>query len=135
MAETSKRAAFYLRHSARGPRIGAQIIELAHLATRAGWQRGAIYRDGGIRGGVKSSREHPELDRMLKDAARRQFDVLMAWSVDQLAHSLQNLVPTLGALQKAGIDLYLKEQGVDTMAASSRALFEMAGSSRRSNAR
>src|SRR5260221_14757018 len=118
MAETSKRAAFYLRHSARGPTIGAQIIELAHLATRAGWQRGAIYRDGGIRG-AKSSREHPELDRLLKDAARRQFDVVMAWSVDQLAHSLQNLVPPLGALQKAGIDLYLQEQGDDTLAASS----------------
>jgi DNA invertase Pin-like site-specific DNA recombinase len=64
---------------------------------------------------------------MLKDAARHRFDVLMAWYVNQPAHTMQDLVPTFAALQQAGIDLYVKEQGVDTTTPSGRALFEMAG--------
>jgi DNA invertase Pin-like site-specific DNA recombinase len=64
---------------------------------------------------------------MLRDAAGRRFDVLMTWSVEQLGRNLQDLVATLTALQKAGVDLYLKEQGVDTTTPSGRALFEMAG--------
>jgi DNA invertase Pin-like site-specific DNA recombinase len=126
MADTPKRAALYLRVSGRAPSNGVQIIELAHIAARAGWERAAIYRDRGI-AGAKCGSEHPEFDRMLKDAARRQFDVLMAWSVDRLGHNLQDLAPTFTTLQQAGIDLYLKEQGVDTTTPSGKALFEMAG--------
>ncbi len=64
---------------------------------------------------------------MLKDATRRHFDVLMAWSVDRLGRSLQDLVVTLADLQSAGIDLYLRQQAIDTTSPSGRALFQMLG--------
>ena len=64
---------------------------------------------------------------MLRDATRRRFDVLLAWSVDRLARTLRELFATLAVLRDSGIDLYLKEQGVDTTAASGRALFETVG--------
>src|SRR5207302_9449602 len=66
-------------------------------------------------------------DRLLKDATRRRFDVVMAWSVDRLGRSLQHLVVTLADLQAAGIDLYLRQQAVDTTTPSGRALFQMLG--------
>jgi DNA invertase Pin-like site-specific DNA recombinase len=66
-------------------------------------------------------------DRLLKDATRRRFDVVMAWSVDRLGRSLQHLVVTLADLQAAGIDLYLRQQAIDTTTPSGRALFRMLG--------
>jgi DNA invertase Pin-like site-specific DNA recombinase len=49
------------------------------------------YVDHGV-SGAKGRDKRPEFDRMLKDAARRMFDVLMAWSVYRLGRSLQDLV-------------------------------------------
>jgi DNA invertase Pin-like site-specific DNA recombinase len=126
MADTPKRAALYVRASCPGPSTGAQLIELAHIAKSAGWERAAIYRDTGVPA-ARGRGEHPEFDRMVRDATRRRFDVLLAWSVDRLARTLRELFATLAVLRAAGIDLYLKEQGVDTTAASGRALFETVG--------
>jgi hypothetical protein len=39
-----------------------------------------VYEDFGISGG-KGRDNRPALDRMLKDANRRRFDVAMAWSI------------------------------------------------------
>jgi hypothetical protein len=68
-----------------------------------------------------------EMDGDLKDATRRRFDVVMAWSVDRLGRSLQHLVVTLADLQAAGIDLYLRQKAIDTTTPSGRALFQMLG--------
>lgn len=74
------------------------------------------------------SRDHrPQFDRMLKDATRRKFDVLMAWSVDRLGRSLQDLINSMSDWQAAGVDLYLREQAVDMTTPGGRALFQMMG--------
>jgi len=39
----------------------------------------AVYEDAGL-SGAKGRDKRPGLDAMLKDATRRQFDVVMAWS-------------------------------------------------------
>ena len=51
----------------------------------------------------------------------------MAWSVDRLGRSLQDLVGFLGELRAVGCDLYLHQQGVDTTTPAGRALFQMLG--------
>jgi DNA invertase Pin-like site-specific DNA recombinase len=42
-----------------------------------------VYRDHGI-SGAKGRDGRPEFDRLCRDAAKRQFDLVMAWSVDRL---------------------------------------------------
>ena len=64
---------------------------------------------------------------MLKDATRRKFDVVMAWSVDRLGRSLQDLVGMLTEIHAAGIDLYLHQQAIDTTTPAGRAMFQMMG--------
>ena len=64
---------------------------------------------------------------MLKDATRRQFDMVMAWSVDRLGRSLQDLVAFIGDLHAQGVDLYLHIQGIDTTTPGGKALFQMMG--------
>jgi hypothetical protein len=59
-----------------------------------------------------ASSGRPEFDRMCRDAAKRQFDVVMAWSVDRLGRSLQDLVAFLSELHALRIDLLLHQQGL-----------------------
>jgi DNA invertase Pin-like site-specific DNA recombinase len=56
----------------------------------------------------------PGFDRLLKDATRAKFDVIMAWSVDRLGRSLPDLIGFLGEVHAAGRDLYLHQQAIDT---------------------
>jgi DNA invertase Pin-like site-specific DNA recombinase len=110
-----KRAAIYPRISTRNghqdPEV--QLMALRQVAERAGWQVVEEYVDHGI-SGAKGRDKRPAFDHLLKDAARRRFDIIMAWSVDRLGRSLQDLVGFLGDVHAQGIDLYLDRQGVDT---------------------
>ena len=78
-----------------------------------GWTLIKVYPDNGI-SGAKGRDKRPAFDQLLKDAVRRQFDVIAAWSVDRLARSLQHLVAFLGEVHGAGVDLYLHRQAIDT---------------------
>jgi DNA invertase Pin-like site-specific DNA recombinase len=64
---------------------------------------------------------------MLKDASRGKFDLVMAWSVDRLGRSLQNLVAFLEDLKACGVGLYLDQQALDTTTPSGRAMFQICG--------
>jgi DNA invertase Pin-like site-specific DNA recombinase len=64
---------------------------------------------------------------MCKDAAKRQFDMVMAWSVDRLGRSLQDLVGFLSELHSLRIDLFLHQQGLDTTTPAGKAMFQMMG--------
>ena len=64
---------------------------------------------------------------MLKAAARKEFDVLAAWSVDRLGRSLRHLVSFLDEIHSKRIDLYLHQQGIDTTTPAGKALFQMCG--------
>ena len=59
--------------------------------------------------------------------ARREVDLVAAWSVDRLGRSLQDLLAVLGELHAKGVDLYLHRQGVDTTTPAGKALFQMLG--------
>jgi DNA invertase Pin-like site-specific DNA recombinase len=47
----------------------------------------------------------------------------MAWSVDRLGRSLQDLVAFLEHLRETRVDLFLHQQGLDTTTSSGRAMF------------
>jgi len=86
-----KTAAIYARVSTNGQTTDNQVRELRKVAKRHGWKISAEYIDHGI-SGAKGSDRRPALDKLLKTANRREFDILMAWSVDRLGRSLQHLV-------------------------------------------
>jgi DNA invertase Pin-like site-specific DNA recombinase len=62
-----------------------------------------------------------------KEAARRKFDLVMAWSVDRFGRSLQDLVVFLNELRDLKIDLFLHKQGIDTTTPRGRMLFQTCG--------
>ena len=121
-----KRAVLYLRVSTVEQTTANQERELQCIAERTGWQIVKVYRDHGI-SGAKGRNGRPAFDAMCKAAAKREFDIVMAWSVDRLGRSLQDLVGFLAELQALKIDLFLHQQGIDTTTPAGKALFQMMG--------
>jgi DNA invertase Pin-like site-specific DNA recombinase len=121
-----KRAAIYLRVSTTDQHTSNQENELRLAAERAGWEVVKVYRDHGI-SGAKGRDKRPAFDALHRDAAKRQFDVVMAWNVDRLGRSLQDLVGFLSELHALRVDLFLHQQGLDTTTPAGKAMFQMLG--------
>jgi DNA invertase Pin-like site-specific DNA recombinase len=122
----SKRAAIYLRVSTTGQNTENQRLELERIAERRGWPVIEVYEDFGI-SGAKGRDKRPALDRMLKDANRRRFDLVMAWSIDRVGRSLSDLLGTIQHLEAVEVDLYLDQQNIDTTTPTGRLLFQITG--------
>ena len=121
-----KRAVLYLRVSTVEQTTANQDRELRAIASRMGCDVTKVYRDHGI-SGAKGRDKRPAFDQLCKAAARREFDLVMAWSVDRLGRSLQDLVAFLGELHALGVDLFLHQQGLDTTTPGGKAMFQMMG--------
>jgi DNA invertase Pin-like site-specific DNA recombinase len=127
MTQGRRRAAIYARVSTlNGQTPENQLVQLRGVTEKAGWVVVDEFVDHGI-SGAKGRDQRPAFDRLCKAATRREIDVVMAWSVDRLGRSLQDLVAFLGDLQASDVDLYLHQQGVDTTTPGGRALFQMMG--------
>src|SRR4051795_9705365 len=75
--------------------------------------------------GRTTSKGEDQFDNLHRDATRRRFDLVMAWSVDRLGRSLQDLVGFLEHLRETRCELFLHQQGLDTTTSSDRAMFGM----------
>jgi DNA invertase Pin-like site-specific DNA recombinase len=83
-----------------------------------------VYRDHGV-SGAKGRDKRPQFDALCRDATQRKFDMVMAWFVDRLGRSLQDLVAFLSEIHALKIDLYLHQQGLDTTTPGGKAMFQM----------
>ena len=122
----SKRVALYARVSTDAQTTENQLLQLRAVAERHGWTVVAEYVDNGV-SGAKSRSERPKFDALLNGVARREFDMIAAWSVDRLGRSLQDLLGFLLELQSKRVDLYLHQQALDTSTPMGKAMFQMCG--------
>ncbi len=120
------RAALYLRVSTLDQTTDNQERELRAAAERLGHEIVEVYSDNGI-SGAKGRDRRPAFDRLCRDAVRRRFDIIMAWSVDRLGRSLQDLVAFLNEIHAVRVELYLHQQGLDTSTPAGKAMFQMMG--------
>jgi DNA invertase Pin-like site-specific DNA recombinase len=121
-----KRVVLYLRVSTTGQTTANQRRELEPVTARHGWEVVQVFSDNGV-SGAKGRKDRPGLDALLEGVARRDFDMVAAWSVDRLGRSLQDLIEVLSDLHAKGVDLYLHQQGLDTSTPSGRAMYQMMG--------
>jgi DNA invertase Pin-like site-specific DNA recombinase len=120
------RAALYLRVSTTDQDTERQEHELRSVAAARGWEIVEVYADNGI-SGAKGRDKRPAFDLLNKDAVRRRFDIVMAWSVDRISRTVKDLVTFLQELQAVNVDLFLYQQAVDTTTPMGRAMFQIAG--------
>ena len=120
------RVAIYTRVSTGSQTTTNQLRELRAAAKRLGHQVVAEFTDEGI-SGAKGREGRPGLNKLLEGVTRRDFDKVMAWSVDRLGRSLPDLLTFMGELKAKGVDLYLHQQSVDTSTPAGKAMFQMLG--------
>ena len=100
----AKRVAMYVRVSTDGQTTDNQQQELQKVAERHGWHIVATFADKGI-SGAKGRDKRPGYEALCQAVARKEIDLVAAWSVDRLGRSLRGLVSFRGDLRAAGVDL------------------------------
>lgn len=97
-----KRAAIYVRVSTTNRARGSEAFEqnpevqelpLRQLIAQRGWSLTHVYSDR--MSGAKENRSG--LKRLMEDARRGQFDVVLVWRFDRFARSIEQLVIALTA--------------------------------------
>lgn len=83
MSSAAKRVAIYLRVSTSEQTTTNQRRGLQAVAKRHGWSVVNVFEDAGI-SGAKGREGRPALDALLKAFARREVDMVAAWSVEHL---------------------------------------------------
>ena len=118
------RAAIYARVSTFDQEPENQLTELRRYVQARGWDA-TEYVDRGI-SGAKDHR--PALDRLVADARRRRFDVVVVWRLDRLGRSLRHLITLLDDFQALGVAFVSLGEGIDC---SGRTALRVAASSPR----
>jgi len=117
------RVARYLRVSRHDQDTALQADETgAFIKNRPQWRLVETYRDHGV-SGAKDRR--PELDRLLSDAKKRRWDVLVVYKADRLFRSLRHMVLTLDEFAALGIAFISTTEPFDTSTPAGKLLLHL----------
>jgi DNA invertase Pin-like site-specific DNA recombinase len=93
-----------------------QLLELCRYCDARGWTVYTEYTDE--ISGVKDRR--PGLDRLLLEARRARFQVVVCWALDRIGRDLKHLLGVLEDLQSLNIPFVSLKEGLDLGSASGR---------------
>lgn len=117
------RAALYARVSTADQTTENRVLELRRYVEARGWTA-AEYLDEGVSG---TKERRPALDRLLSDARRRRFDVLVVWRLDRLGRNLKHLITTLDDLAALGVAFVSLNEGIDATTPAGRLQMSVLG--------
>jgi DNA invertase Pin-like site-specific DNA recombinase len=122
----SPRAAIYARVSTtnNGQDPLVQTREMKEYCPRRGWTVIDEYVDVGISG---TKEKRPELGRLMADAHRRRFDVVVVWRFDRFARSVSHLLRALETFQTLGIEFVSLSEQLDTSTPAGKMVFTVLG--------
>jgi DNA invertase Pin-like site-specific DNA recombinase len=119
------RVALYARVSTcNGQSPEMQLAELREYASRRGWEVFSEYVDHGFSGATQT---RPDLNRLMADAHKRHFDVVLCWKVDRFGRSLKHLVNALADLDAYGVAFVSVRDNLDLSTPSGRLMFQIIG--------
>jgi DNA invertase Pin-like site-specific DNA recombinase len=120
------KAAIYARvstaNNGQDPRV--QTRELGEFCERRGWTLVPEYVDIGISG---TKEKRPALDRLMADAYKRCFDVVIVWRFDRFARSVSHLLRALETFQTLGIEFVSLSEQMDTSTPTGKMVFTVLG--------
>jgi DNA invertase Pin-like site-specific DNA recombinase len=120
------RAVLYSRVSTsnHGQDPEVQSREIREYCLRRGWKLTDEHVDVGISG---AKERRPELDRLIADAHRRRFDVVVVWKFDRFARSVSHLLRALETFKALGIEFVSLSEQVDTSTPTGKMIFTVLG--------
>jgi DNA invertase Pin-like site-specific DNA recombinase len=114
------RIGIYARVSTKDQSCELQVRDLRAYCTARGFDLVREYIDVG-QSGAKDSR--PELNKLMDDARKRQFDAIVVWRFDRFARSTRHLLSALEEFRSLGIQFISYQENVDTSTPLGQALF------------
>jgi DNA invertase Pin-like site-specific DNA recombinase len=123
---TNKKCAIYSRVSTDSQTTENQTRELRDYAARMGYEIVTEISDNGI-SGSKGKKDRPGYARLCEMICRKEIQIVLAWSVDRISRSLQDLLLFLGELKAKNVDLFLHQQNLDTTTYAGKAMFQLLG--------
>jgi DNA invertase Pin-like site-specific DNA recombinase len=106
-----KRAALYARVSTLDQTTANQLYDLRQMAQQRGFEIVEEFVDHGISG---TRARRPALDKMMDDARRGQFDIVVVWAADRLARSVRHFLEVLDELNRLNIEFVSFREQLDT---------------------
>jgi len=118
--------ALYMRVSTKGhgQTTDTQALALREYAQRRGFEIVGEYRDEGI---SCSKDSRPALDRLMKDARARKFDVVIVARFDRFARSVSHLLRALEEFSHLGVDFVSLSESIDTSTPMGKMIFTVLG--------
>ena len=114
------RIGIYARVSTKDQSCELQVRDLRAYCAARGFDLVGEYVDVGQLG-AKDSR--PELNKLMDDARKRQFDAIVVWRFDRFARSTKHLLTALEEFRSLGIQFISYQENIDTSSALGQALF------------
>jgi DNA invertase Pin-like site-specific DNA recombinase len=114
------RIGIYARVSTKDQSCELQVRDLRTYCAARGFDLVREYVDVG-QSGAKDSR--PELNILMDDARKRQFDAIVVWRFDRFARSTKHLLSALEEFRSLGIQFISYQENIDTSSALGQALF------------
>lgn len=114
-----KRAALYARVSTVDQTTTNQLLDLRQMVEQRGFEVVEEYIDHGISG---ARARRPALDRMMADARRGRFDIVVVWACDRLARSVKHFVEVLSELDHLKVAFLSYREQIDTAGPLGRAI-------------
>src|ERR1700681_3928028 len=114
------RIGIYARVSTKDQSCELQVRDLRTFCSARGFDLVREYVDVG-QSGAKDSR--PELNILMDDARKRQFDAIVVWRFDRFARSTKHLLSALEEFRSLGIQFISYQENIDTSSALGQALF------------
>lgn len=114
------RIALYARVSTKDQSCELQLRDLRAYCAARGFEAAREYIDVG-QSGAKESR--PELNKLMEDARKRKFDVIVVWRFDRFARSTKHLLLALEEFRSLGIQFISYQENIDTSSPLGQALF------------
>ena len=118
-----KRAVLYTRVSSIDQHPETQLCDLRPLAAARGYEIVGEYTD--TISGSKAKR--PGLDRLMADARRGRFDVVLVWAFDRVARSVKHFLEILDDLNHLNVEFVSFRENIDTGGPLGRAMVIIVG--------
>ena len=118
-----KKVVLYCRVSTKDQNCERQISELKEIASNHNYHIIDEYIDTGFSGSLKN---RPELDRMMKDAFSKKFEMVMTLELSRIGRSTKNLLEIVEKLKEKDINLFIANQQIDTSTPSGSMFFTIA---------
>jgi len=124
-ADLDRRAVLYSRVSTtNGQDPEMQSREIREYCQRRGWALVGEYVDVGISG---AKERRPQLDRLIGDAHKRKFEVVVVWKFDRFARSVSHLLRALETFRALGVEFVSLSEQVDTSTPTGKMIFTVLG--------